>query len=256
MKDSFGKMPFSIYKAAYYEKGLPHNAISPLDFSMRPNASSNNPGRTYRFYDGPEMLHPFGSGLQYNAWHLAKVSCTPAGALASTEYELESSQADRPDEHRQDTCVLSMAELEGRTHTAYGSRGTPTSADGLDSGARTTGAVTARSMRELAVRVSVRAWHTGYFNSSSTVVMVFAVPPPAAVQGGRALRTLVGFKRIEAAASNPESDAEGVEVTFDLPRRAFLLAGVSGDWGGEKGSWTLEFEGGPSVVSSRVRVVA
>ena len=32
--DSFGRLPFSMYKAEYYMHGL-----SPLDFSMRPNAS-------------------------------------------------------------------------------------------------------------------------------------------------------------------------------------------------------------------------
>jgi beta-D-xylosidase 4 len=54
--DQFGKLSYSIYKQAYYDK------LSPLDFSMRPNGT-DNPGRTYRFYNGSEMLHPFGTGI-------------------------------------------------------------------------------------------------------------------------------------------------------------------------------------------------
>jgi hypothetical protein len=37
--DEFGKLSYSIYTQAYYDK------ISPLDFSMRPNGT-DNPGRT------------------------------------------------------------------------------------------------------------------------------------------------------------------------------------------------------------------
>jgi hypothetical protein len=66
-QDTFGKMSFSIYKQAYFDR------LSPLDFGMRPNASTHNPGRTYRFYQGPLMLHPFGSGLQYNSWELRQL---------------------------------------------------------------------------------------------------------------------------------------------------------------------------------------
>ena len=41
--DEFGKMSFSIYKQAYYDH------LSPLDFNMRPNATTGSEGRTYRF---------------------------------------------------------------------------------------------------------------------------------------------------------------------------------------------------------------
>jgi hypothetical protein len=64
-----------MYKAAYYEAGL-----SPLDFGMRPNPATHNPGRTYRFYSGPEMLHPFGSGLKISAWD-AELICPSESAV-------------------------------------------------------------------------------------------------------------------------------------------------------------------------------
>eukprot|EP01052_Picozoa_sp_SAG31_P006803 SAG31_NODE_317_length_17813_cov_5.788585_10_plen_236_part_00 len=66
--DTFGRLSFSMYKAAYYDTGL-----SPLDFSMRPNKTTHNPGRTYRFYEGPLMLHPFGFGLRYAEWSIISV---------------------------------------------------------------------------------------------------------------------------------------------------------------------------------------
>ena len=43
ISDEFGKMSFSIYKQAYYDH------LSPLDFNMRPNATTGSEGRTYRF---------------------------------------------------------------------------------------------------------------------------------------------------------------------------------------------------------------
>ena len=49
--------------------------VSMFDFGMRPNASSGNPGRGYRFYTG-QPLYPFGSGLSYSNWAL---SWTAAG---------------------------------------------------------------------------------------------------------------------------------------------------------------------------------
>ena len=50
--DEFGKMSFSIYKQAYYDH------LSPLDFNMRPNATTGSEGRTYRFC---RLLRPIAS---------------------------------------------------------------------------------------------------------------------------------------------------------------------------------------------------
>jgi hypothetical protein len=41
-----GRLPYTIYPAAFV------NETSMFDVGMRPNASSGNPGRTYRFYTG------------------------------------------------------------------------------------------------------------------------------------------------------------------------------------------------------------
>jgi len=42
------------------------NEVDLDDMQMRPHESS--PGRTYRFYDGPSVVYPFGYGLSYSKW--------------------------------------------------------------------------------------------------------------------------------------------------------------------------------------------
>ncbi len=39
------------------------NQVPMTDMGMRPNATSGNPGHTYRFYTGTPV-YPFGSGLR------------------------------------------------------------------------------------------------------------------------------------------------------------------------------------------------
>lgn len=35
----------------------------------RPNATSGNPGRSYRFFSGP-VVYPYGHGLSYSDWNV------------------------------------------------------------------------------------------------------------------------------------------------------------------------------------------
>lgn len=37
------------------------------DMGFRPNTTTGNPGRTYRFFDGP-VIYPYGHGLSYTTW--------------------------------------------------------------------------------------------------------------------------------------------------------------------------------------------
>jgi len=39
-----------------------------FEMGMRPNATSSNPGRTYRFYTGENVVYPFGTGLSYSTF--------------------------------------------------------------------------------------------------------------------------------------------------------------------------------------------
>ena len=213
--DEFGKMSFSVYKQEYFTN------LSPLDFSMRPNASSHNPGRTYRFYNGPNMLHRFGTGLQYNSWTV------DAGSVALTVRACNSGGGSSAASQ----CASVVPPLTTALVEASALEEDEVEVEEMDLGATTTTTVT----------VSARARHSGNFAHSSIPILVYAVPPAALVGvGGRPLRTLVGFERVEAAAG------EAVDIAIEIPlRRMLLLAGAEGGaWGTEQGEWSIEVESG------------
>ena len=57
-----GRLPITFYKENYA-------ALVPLqDMGMRPNPATGNPGRTYRFYPGPEVVYPCFTGLSYTTF--------------------------------------------------------------------------------------------------------------------------------------------------------------------------------------------
>ena len=55
---------------------------------LRPNEELNYPGRTYKFYDGPSVLYPFGHGLSYTTFtytlNSSSSSSAPIVATAAT----------------------------------------------------------------------------------------------------------------------------------------------------------------------------
>ena len=55
-----GRLTTTIYENSYMDE------VALDDMQMRPHESS--PGRTYRFYDGPSVVYPFGYGLSYSKW--------------------------------------------------------------------------------------------------------------------------------------------------------------------------------------------
>ena len=52
-----GRLPYTIYPGEFV------NQVSMFDMGMRPNATSGNPGHTYRFYTGTPV-YAFGTGLR------------------------------------------------------------------------------------------------------------------------------------------------------------------------------------------------
>ncbi|EGD77165.1 beta-glucosidase [Salpingoeca rosetta] len=56
-----GRLPYTIYPGSYVD------ACSMLDNGMRPNKTSGNPGRTYRFYTG-KPVYEYGTGLSYTSF--------------------------------------------------------------------------------------------------------------------------------------------------------------------------------------------
>jgi hypothetical protein len=55
-----GRLPYTIYPAAFTNTSM-------FDRHMRPNATTGNPGRTYRFYTG-QAVYEYGSGLSYTTF--------------------------------------------------------------------------------------------------------------------------------------------------------------------------------------------
>jgi len=56
-----GRLTTTIYQNSYMDE------VDLEDMQMRPHDSS--PGRTYRFYNGPSVVYPFGYGLSYSKWN-------------------------------------------------------------------------------------------------------------------------------------------------------------------------------------------
>lgn len=75
-----GRLPVTQYPAEY-------NAQVPMtDMSIRPNATSGSPGRSYMWYTG-DAIFPFGHGLHYTNFTASFQAS--AGSTANTSYSIE-----------------------------------------------------------------------------------------------------------------------------------------------------------------------
>ena len=80
-----GRLPYTMYPANFTSQ------VSMFDMNMRPNATSGNPGHTYKFYLG-QPVYPFGSGLTYSTFNVtmsgpARLSRSSVEASLSLERE-------------------------------------------------------------------------------------------------------------------------------------------------------------------------
>ena len=70
----------------FYPAGFTSQAPE-ADMRMRPDPAAGFPGRTYRFYDGPAPVYPFGHGLSYAATRLRPAPCAEADEAVDVEDE-------------------------------------------------------------------------------------------------------------------------------------------------------------------------
>jgi len=82
--NAFGKLSMTWYPESFAKQ------VSIFDMGMRPNATSGNPGRTYRFYTGTPVFK-FGTGLSYTSFGTS-VTATPTIDVAAVEKELDLTQ--------------------------------------------------------------------------------------------------------------------------------------------------------------------
>jgi beta-D-xylosidase 4 len=69
-----GRLPITQYPASYTAQ------VPVTDMNLRPNTTSGNPGRTYKWYTGT-AVYPFGSGLHYTTFAL-QWQVTPAASYS------------------------------------------------------------------------------------------------------------------------------------------------------------------------------
>merc|ERR1712100_833683 len=72
----FGKLTQTWYPESFVQQ------VALSDMGMRPNATSGNPGRSYRFYTGPTVFS-FGDGFSYTSFDTEVSVSGLMGALAA-----------------------------------------------------------------------------------------------------------------------------------------------------------------------------
>jgi len=75
-----GRLPFTIFQANLI------NQVSMEDMGMRPNATTGNPGRTYRFFTG-SAVYPFGYGLSYTTFQYTWTAIAEEKTLVASQIE-------------------------------------------------------------------------------------------------------------------------------------------------------------------------
>jgi hypothetical protein len=85
-----GRLPYTIYPGSFV------NETSAIDRHMRPNKTSGNPGRTYRFYTGKPVFE-YGYGLSYTTFEYSNSTAEPLTIVQSEiqAYVLSAAGRDR-----------------------------------------------------------------------------------------------------------------------------------------------------------------
>ncbi|CAL4957020.1 unnamed protein product [Urochloa decumbens] len=168
-----GRLPLTWFKNEYV------NQIPMTSMALRPDAARGYPGRTYKFYDGPAVLYPFGHGLSYTTFTYASAT---TGATVIT------------------VPVAAWEHCRALTYRSGGAAAPspPPACPALD---------VASHRCDEAVRFAVTVRNTGGVGGDH-VVPVYTAPP--AEVGDAPLKQLVAFRRVFVPAGG------AVEVPFEL----------------------------------------
>ncbi|CAL4976676.1 unnamed protein product [Urochloa decumbens] len=166
-----GRLPLTWFKNDYV------NQIPMTSMALRPDAARGYPGRTYKFYDGPAVLYPFGHGLSYTTFTYASAT---TGATVTVP-------------------VAAWEHCRALTYRSGGAAPSPPPAcPALD---------VASHRCDESVRFAVTVRNTGGVGGDH-VVPVYTAPP--AEVGDAPLKQLVAFRRVFVPAGG------AVEVPFEL----------------------------------------
>lgn len=155
-------------------------SVSLTDMGMRPNATTGNPGRSHRFYQGTPVF-AFGEGLSYTSF-------------AITKPQLELPEG-----------VLAVARREAA--------------------ARTT-----RAHSAVIGHVSVRVTNEGARRGAHSVLL-FAAPPPSAVNAGAPQQNVLDFGKVDLAAGASSG------LTFEIRAHDLTFADRRGARVAAAGAW-------------------
>ncbi|XP_022854516.1 probable beta-D-xylosidase 5 [Olea europaea var. sylvestris] len=170
-----GRSPFTWYPQEYVDK------VPMTDMNMRPNASKNFPGRTYRFYNG-KAIYEFGHGLSYTTFSRFVISA-PSSILIKKKSTTNPSN------------ILS---------SNFDSQPNGQAID-----------VTSVNCQNLQFQVVIGVKNDGNFDGSH-VVLMFWKPGNTSVVTGAPNKQLVGFDRVEVKRKKSKTVTLKLDVCKDL----------------------------------------
>ncbi|CAI9765614.1 unnamed protein product [Fraxinus pennsylvanica] len=170
-----GRSPFTWYPQEYVDK------VPMTDMNMRPNASKNFPGRTYRFYNG-KAIYEFGHGLSYTTFSKFVIS-SPS------------------------TILIKQKSTNSSKDILSSNLNTQPNGQAID--------VTSVDCQDLQFQVVIGVKNDGNFDGSH-VVLLFWKPGNTSVVTGAPNIQLVGFDRVEVKRRKNNTVTLKLDVCKDL----------------------------------------
>jgi beta-glucosidase-like glycosyl hydrolase len=186
-----GRLTTTVYPADYIDEwktGVDpyvHGAASPprnasyFDAHLVANATSGNPGRTYRFYTGSKEVYKFGDGMSYTEWAVEGVDAEAEPTVHTVDFAQVTAYATE--------ATRSMVYRRGGAHDA------------------------------VVHRVALRIANVGAVKGRHSV-LCYVVPPSSAhaAMSGLPLRSLVDFTKTATLAPGEEAAVKFALTAHDL----------------------------------------